>query len=247
MGSLDGKHALVTGGSRGIGRAIVERLAADGAAVTFCFREQHEAAQQVVDAVGRAGGTAYAVRADVARRGAARLLVDVAEARHGRLDIVVNNAGLARTAPIAELSDDVFDLVLDTNLRSVFEMLREVSTRLNDGGRVVNISTINTVLRGPTLGAYSAAKGAVEQLTVVAAHELGARNITVNAVAPGATDTSGLRSANTGESTALVLKLTPLGRIGEPCGVASVVAFLCGPDGAWMTGQVLYAGGGLGI
>jgi 3-oxoacyl-[acyl-carrier protein] reductase len=245
MGALSGKGALVTGGSRGIGRAIVERLARDGASVTFSYQQDATAARAVVDSVAAAGATASAVQCDLADAAAIRRLFDAAEANAGRLDIVVNNAGVATVGLIADTNDEDFDQVMGVNVKGTFVALREAAHRVRDGGRVINISTINTVMRGPGISLYAASKGAVEQLTVVAAHELGPRQITVNTVSPGATDTDMLRGLNTEESLVEVAASSPLGRLGEPADVADVVAFLAGPDGRWMTGQNLRAGGGL--
>jgi 3-oxoacyl-[acyl-carrier protein] reductase len=245
MGELSGKGALVTGGSRGIGRAIVERLARDGASVTFSYQKDETAAQAVVASVAAAGHTASAVQCDLADAAAIGRLFDAAAANAGGLDIVVNNAGVGTVGLIADTSDEDFDWVMGVNLKGTFVALREAARRLRDGGRVINISTLNTVMRGPGISLYAASKGAVEQLTVVAAHELGARQITVNTVSPGATDTDMLRALNTEESLAEVAALSPLGRLGEPADVADVVAFLAGEDGRWMTGQNLRAGGGL--
>jgi 3-oxoacyl-[acyl-carrier protein] reductase len=245
MGALSGKGALVTGGSRGIGRAIVERLARDGASVTFSYQQDATAARAVVDSVAAAGATASAVQCDLADAAAIRRLFDAAEANAGRLDIVVNNAGVATVGLIADTSDEDFDQVMGVNVKGTFVALREAARRVRDGGRIINISTINTVMRGSGISLYAASKGAVEQLTVVAAHELGPRQITVNTVSPGATDTDLLRGLNSEESLVEVAASSPLGRLGEPADVADVVAFLAGPDGRWMTGQNLRAGGGL--
>lgn len=245
MSSLDGKTALVTGGSRGIGRAVVERLARDGAAVTFSFEHNEDAAADVVDAVVSAGGTARSVRADVADVGDVVRLYDEAEAGGDGLDIVVNNAAVGTVGLIVDTSDEDFDRVMAVNLKGTFVSIREAARRLRPGGRIVNISTVNTVMHVPGIGLYAASKGAVEQLTVVAAHELGARGITVNTVSPGATDTDMLRANNSDEARVAMAEMSPLGRLGQPADVADVVAFLVGPDGRWMTGQNLRAGGGI--
>lgn len=245
MGVLSGKGALVTGGSRGIGRAIVERLARDGASVTFSYQQDAAAAQATVASVTAAGSAAWALQCDLADAAAIRRLFDAAEANAPGLDIVVNNAGVGTVSLIADTKDEDFDWVMGVNIKGTFVALREAARRVRDGGRVINISTLNTVMQGSGQSLYAASKGAVEQLTVVAAHELGPRQITVNTVSPGATDTEMLRALNTEESLVEVAALTPLGRLGEPADVADVVAFLAGPDGRWITGQNLRAGGGL--
>jgi 3-oxoacyl-[acyl-carrier protein] reductase len=230
---LDGRTALVTGGSRGIGRAVVERLARDGATVTFCYRADEGAAEQVLTSVTAAGGRAQAVQADLAEPGAAARLWDAAEAFAAPLNILVNNAGIGVVRPLAELSDEDYERVMQVNLS------------MPDGGRIVNVSTVNTVLPVPGISLYAASKGAVEQLTVIAAHELGERGITVNTVSPGATDTDMLSDHNSPEGKEMMREMSPLGRLGQPEDVADVIAFLVGPDGRWMTAQNLRAGGGI--
>lgn len=246
-GRLDGRTALVTGGSRGIGRAIVRRLAADGASVVFSYASNADAAREVVDAAGAAGGAVQAVRADFTDRSApARLYAD-AERRLGALDILVNNAGSATVPrPIGETGDDDYDALMTVNAFAVFALMREASSRLRDGGRIVNISTLNTVAPTAAAAVHAASKAAVEQFAACAARELGARGITVNTVSPGATDTDLLRGNNPGvDVEAAVAPLTPLGRLGTPEDVGDVVAFLVGPDGRWLTGGNLRASGGL--
>ena len=245
MKPLDDKVALVTGGSRGIGRAVVERLARDGAAVIFSYQRDEEAADDVVKAVSAAGGKAWSVRADQGETQDVVRLYDVAEEKGGGLDIVVNNAAVGTVGLITDTSDREFDRVMAVNLRGTFVSVREAARRLRAGGRIINVSTVNTVVHGPGIGLYAASKGAVEQLTIVAAHELGPRGITVNTVSPGATDTEMLRANNSAESREEMSAMSPLGRLGQPADVADVIAFLAGPDGRWMTGQNLRAGGGI--
>ena len=244
---VEGKAAVVTGGSRGIGRAIVERLAREGADVVLGYANDRAAAEAVVGAVAAAGGRAWAVRADLGESGAAERLIAAAEERLGGLDILVNNAAKSFTpTPLADLDDAAFDAVLSVNTRAVFATVRYAARRMRDGGRIVNISSVNTARAVPGIGAYAASKGAVEQLTAVAAAELGPRGITVNTVSPGATDTDLLRGTNPPEALERVAGLTPLRRLGQPEDIADVVAFLAGPDARWITGQNLRATGGLG-
>ncbi|MFF9645219.1 glucose 1-dehydrogenase [Kitasatospora aureofaciens] len=244
---VEGKAAVVTGGSRGIGRAIVERLAREGADVVLGYANDRAAAEAVVGAVAAAGGRAWAVRADLGEAGAAEQLMAAAEERLGGLDILVNNAAKSFTpTPLADLDDAAFDAVLSVNTRAVFATVRYAARRMRDGGRIVNISSVNTARAVPGIGAYAASKGAVEQLTAVAAAELGPRGITVNTVSPGATDTDLLRGTNPPEALERVAGLTPLRRLGQPEDIADVVAFLAGPDARWITGQNLRATGGLG-
>ncbi|GAA4878473.1 SDR family oxidoreductase [Kitasatospora terrestris] len=243
---LTGRTAVVTGGSRGIGRAIVERLCRDGAHVVFGYATGEEAAAEVVRAVEAAGGRATAVRADLALPDGAERLMAAADEHLDGLDVLVNNAATTyRPTPLAETGAEDFDRVLAVNLRSVFLTVRHAARVMRDGGRIVNISTVNTVRPAPGIAAYAASKGAVEQLTSIAARELGARGITVNTVSPGATDTELLRGANPPQALEAVAALTPLGRLGRPSDVADVVAFLVGPDGGWVTGQNIRASGGL--
>lgn len=247
MTTLRDKTALVTGGSRGIGRAIAERLAAEGASVVFSFRAAEPEAADVAAGITAAGGTAYAVRADLADPRAAERLYGEAERLLGPLDILVNNAGVAPIGMIADLAAGDLDTVLRVNLTSPFTLIQQAARRMRDDGRIVNISTMNTVLAGPGMAAYAASKAALELLTKVAAFELGPRGITVNAVLPGATDTDLWRENNPDESTwTAVTRVTALGRIGRPEEVAAVVAMLAGPDGRWVTAQSIRASGGLG-
>ncbi|WP_059007278.1 glucose 1-dehydrogenase [Streptomyces specialis] len=246
MGVLDGKAAVVTGGSRGIGRAIVERLARDGAHVVFGYATNAAAAEEVARTVARAGGTAHAVAADFTGPGAAEQLMRRADELLGGLDILVNNAALTFTPTrIAETDEEQYDAMMAANARAAFLTTRHAARHMRDGGRIIGISSLNTVRHAPGVGPYAASKGALEQLCAVAAVELGERGITVNVVSPGATDTDLLRGANTAESLARVPALTPLGRLGEPADVADVVAFLASPDARWVTGQNLRATGGL--
>jgi len=246
VGGLAGKAALVTGGSRGIGRAIVRRLAADGAHVVFSYLREESAAAEVVAAVEAAGGRAAAVQADLGEAGVPQRLYDLAERSAGPLDILVNNAAAAPNALIADTSDEALDAVLTVNVRAPFILIREAAARLRDGGRIISISTLNTVLSGPRMSAYASSKAALELLGRVAAYELGARGITVNSVLPGATETELFREHNpSDEALGPLLTMTPLGRIGTPEEVADVVALLASEDGRWLTGQSIRACGGL--
>ncbi|MDT0343164.1 SDR family NAD(P)-dependent oxidoreductase [Streptomyces litchfieldiae] len=246
MTALKGKSAVVTGGSRGIGRAVVERLARDGARVVFSYASNAAAAEDVERTVGLAGGEARGVAADFTEQGAAERLMETAMTLLGGLDILVNNAALAFTpTPFAQLTDEQFDQVMGTNARSPFHTMRYAARHMGDGGRIINISTLNTVRPSPGIAAYAASKGALEQLTAVAAMELGARGITVNTVSPGATDTELLRGTNPAAALERLPARTPLRRLGEPADVADVVAFLAGPDGRWLTAQNVRATGGL--
>lgn len=245
MPGLDGKAAVVTGGSRGIGRAIVRRLAAEGATVVLSFVQQEAAAVAVAEEVRTAGGRAHLVRADMGVLDDVRRLFAEAERLAGGLDILVNNAATGRPSPIAEVTEEEFDRTFAVNAKGVFFALQEAARRMRDGGRIINISTANTVLPAPNNALYQGSKGAVEQFTRVASRELGRRGITVNTVSPAATDTDLLRRSNPPEVLERVPSMVPLGRLGRPEDIANVVAFLAGPDGGWVTGQNIFAGGGL--
>ncbi|AUH41729.1 SDR family oxidoreductase [Streptomyces sp. CMB-StM0423] len=235
---LNGKTALVTGGSRGIGRAIVTRLARDGARVVFTYKENETAAAEVVREVP---GTA-AVRADQEQPDA---LADAFAPVRDGLDILVNNAAVNPRLPLAELTAAEFDRVLAANARFGALAMREAAALMPDGGRIVNISTLNTVVPAPGHALYCASKAVLEQFTQVAARELGPRGITVNTVSPGATETALLRATNPPEALTRTAAMTALQRLGHPEDIAAVVSFLTGPDAAWITGQNLRATGGL--
>ncbi|GAA1956145.1 SDR family oxidoreductase [Kitasatospora viridis] len=238
---LKGKTAVVTGGSRGIGRAIVERLRREGAEVVFSYASSADAAREIEAEVG-----AHPIRAELSDPAEAERLMAEAQEHLGGLDILVNNAAptFALTT-IAETELAEFDRILTVNARSAFLTIRHAARSMRDGGRIVNVSTANTFRSSPKIAPYAASKGALEQLTRVAALELGRRGITVNTVSPGATDTDMLRHTADQPILDAAAAMTPLGRLGEPADVADVVAFLVGPDGRWMTGQNLRATGGL--
>ena len=245
MGALDGKAALVTGGSRGIGAAIVRRLAADGAVVTFSYASSEAAAADVVAEVKAAGGEAIAVQADQADLTTIDDLFDRATVPTGSLDIFVCNAAQAAVKPIADVTEDDYDHLFATNVKGPYFAIQRAGRTLRDGGRIIAISTLNTAVPGPGISLYAASKGALEQFVKVAAREYGARGITANTVSPGATDTDMFHQENPPEAKDALVGITALGRMGEPAEVADVVAFLAGPDSRWLTGQNLLATGGL--
>jgi 3-oxoacyl-[acyl-carrier protein] reductase len=245
MGVLDGKAALVTGGSRGIGAAIVRRLAADGAVVTFTYASSESAAADVVAEVKADGGAAIAVQADQADLSAIDGLFDRAAAPTGTLDIFVCNAAQAMVKPIADVTVDDYDELFATNVKGPYFAIQRAGRVLPDGGRIIALSTLNTVMPGPGISLYAASKAALEQFVKVAAREYGPRAITVNIVSPGATDTDMFHDHNPPAIRDALVGITALGRMGEPAEVADVVAFLAGPDSRWMTGQNLRATGGM--
>ncbi len=253
--ALKGKIALVTGGSRGIGRAIAERLARDGATVAVAYARDETAASEVVERIRKNGGLAFAVHAELGRHGdAARLWAafDAAGKDHvpdGKLDIIVNNAGIGRSAALTSLTEQEFDEVFAVNVRAPFFIVQQGLPRLRDGGRIINISSGAARLAMPEIIAYGATKGALDTFTLNLAKELGPRNITANSVAPGIVDTdvnaSWLRGNPQAEAHAA--SLAALGRVGQPEDVADIVAFLASDDARWVTGRVIDATGGAGL
>ncbi|GAA0375635.1 SDR family oxidoreductase [Microbispora corallina] len=237
--------AIVTGGSRGIGRGVAERLAADGYAVVVGYGGRADAAEQVVAAVGEAGGEAVAVQADVADEQAVARMFDLAEERFGGVDVVVNAAGRMDLAPLADYDLDVFDRLIRTNVRGTFVVGQQAVRRLRRGGSIVAFSSSVVGLAFPGYAAYAASKGAVEALTLILARELRGRDVTVNTVAPGPTATELFLEANDEERIAHLAAQPPLERLGTPEDIAEVVAFLASPAGHWVNGQVLRANGGI--
>ncbi|WP_461001461.1 SDR family oxidoreductase [Streptomonospora sediminis] len=237
--------ALVTGASRGIGRAIAERLGADGMSVVVNYRTDRGAAQEVVDRIAHSGGTAVAAQADVSDPDELYGLFDAAERNFGGLDAVVSNVGFARFAPVTDATDEDFDAMFATNTRAGFIVLREAARRVRDGGRIVAVSAGATADHSPGTGVYAASKAAVEQVVRVLAKELGPRRVTVNNVLPGPTRTDALIGALTDETVERMVAETPLGRLGEPEDIADVAGFLASDDSRWLTGQSLRADGGM--
>jgi 3-oxoacyl-[acyl-carrier protein] reductase len=239
------KTAIVTGASRGIGAAIATRLAADGFAVVVNYAGRAEEADTQVKRIRDAGGTATAIQADVSNPDAMRLMFDRAESEFGGVDVLVNNAGIMQLAKIAEADDAFFDRHIAINLKGVFNGMREAARRLRSGGRIISFSSSVVGLYQPTYGVYAATKGGVEAMTHVLANEMRGRNITVNVVAPGPTATALFLDGKAQDVVDRLSKLAPLERLGQPEDIAAVVAFLAGPDGAWINGQVLRANGGI--
>lgn len=244
MGKLTGKVAIVTGSSRGIGAEIAKHLARDGASVVVNYAGREEAANETVKAITDADGTAIALRGDVAKAADVKALFDKTIERFGKIDILVNNAGVILYKKLAETTDEEFDRLIDINVKGTFYALREAATRLADGGSVVNFSSSTTRLMLPTYGAYVATKGAVEQMTRIAAQEFGARKIRVNVVSPGPVRTELFMTGKSDADVQRMGSLAALGRIGEPEEIARVVAFLVSDDAGWVTGQNLGVNGG---
>ena len=245
MNKLDGKVAIVTGGSRGIGAAIAQRLAADGATVIINYAGKAAEAEEVVRKIEAAGGRAISTQADVGDAAAVARMFDSALAAYGGIDILVNNAGIMKLAALAESDDALFDSQVAVNLKGTFNTLRQAAKRLRSGGRIVNLSTSVVGLKLETYGVYAATKAAVETMTAILSKELRGRSITVNAVAPGPTGTELFLNGKSRELVERLAKMNPLERLGTPDDIAAAVAFLAGPDGAWINGQVLRANGGM--
>jgi 3-oxoacyl-[acyl-carrier protein] reductase len=241
----DGKKvAIITGASRGIGAAIAERLAADGFIVVINYAGGTAEAETLAAKIERAGGKALTARADVRDSVAVKRMFDAAEAAFGGADVLVNNAGIMRLATLAESDDNLINSHIAINLKGVINTLREASRRLRNGGRIINLSSSVVGLYQPTYAVYAATKSGVEAMTHVLSKELRGRNITVNAVAPGPTATALFLDGKPQAVIDHLTKLSPLERLGQPQDIAGVVAFLAGPDGAWINGQVLRANGG---
>ncbi|MFZ4162228.1 SDR family NAD(P)-dependent oxidoreductase [Streptomyces griseoincarnatus] len=252
MGALTGRTALVTGGSRGIGRAIAERLAADGATVAVHYGRSAAAADEVVEGIRVKGGTAFTVHAELGAEGDVATLWEsfdrqvLEHATSTGLDVLVNNAGVTPRGEIDETTAEAFEEAVAVNMRAPFFLTQQALKRLRDGGRIVNVSSGATRIALTDIIAYAMTKGAIDAFSLTLAKALGPRGITVNSVAPGIIDTdinaSWLRGNEAAERSAA--ELSALGRVGRPEDVADVVAFLASDDARWVTGQVLDATGG---
>lgn len=238
------KTAIVTGGSRGIGLAIARRLAADGFAVVVNYAGNAAKARETVAAIESAGGKAIAIQGDVGNPDDVAALFAGAKQAFGRIDVVVNSAGVMPMAPIAASSLGDFDKVIATNLRGAFLVLAQAAANVGEGGRIIALSTSVIAKSFPAYGPYIASKAGVEGLVHVLANELRGRGITVNAVAPGPVGTELFLDGKTPEQIDQIAKVPPLERLGTPEDIARVVAFLAGPDGAWVHAQVLRVNGG---
>ena len=237
--------AIVTGASRGIGAATALRLARDGFAVTVNYRRGAAEAESIVGKIREAGGRGLAVQADVTSAAAVSRMFDLAERELGGVDVVVSNAGVMHLAPIREMSDADFDSLMAVNLKGSFFVLREAARRVREHGRIIAVSSSITQLQSPTYGPYAATKAAQEILVNVLAKELAGRMISVNAVAPGVTNTPLFTDGKTPQQIAGFADRTPHKRLGEPADIADVIALLCSADGEWINGQTVFANGGL--
>lgn len=239
--SLQGKTALVTGSSRGIGRAIAEALAARGAAVVVNYVGNQKAADEVVAGILGKGGKALALQADISSVSDIRRLFDETESALGAIDIVVANVGVAVIKPLTEATEADFDEVFGTNAKGTFFTLQEAARRVRDGGRIIAVSTGGTKMFFTQTALYLGSKGAVEQFVRVLSRELGPRGITVNALSPGFTDTDLLPQRD----RAVAAGMSPFARIGAPRDVADVAVFLASDEARWLTGENIQAGGGV--
>lgn len=245
MTAQPAKIAIVTGASRGIGAVIARQLARDGYAVAINYASSSEEASQLVVELRQDGHRAIAVKADVASASDVRRLFEETETQLGKVDVLINNAGILKVLPLAEHSDELYEQTFAINTRGTFNTLREAATRLNDGGRIVNFSSSTVGLNLPGYAVYIASKAAVESLTQVFAKELRGRRITVNAVAPGPVATELFLQGKSEEQVANFAKMPPLERLGQPQDIANIISFLVSPAAGWVNGQILRANGGL--
>jgi len=239
------KVAIVTGASRGIGAAIAGRLAKGGFTVVINYSGNPAPAEDLARQIETAGGHAITAQADVSDARAVARMFEAAETSFGGVDVLVNNAGIMTLATLADSDDALFDRLIAVNLKGSFNTMREAAKRLRSGGRIINFSSSVVGLLQPTYGVYAATKAGVEAMTSILAKELRGRNITVNAVAPGPTATGLFLDGKSPEVIDRLAKLAPLERLGTPQDIAAMVAFLAGPDGAWVNGQTLRANGGI--
>jgi 3-oxoacyl-[acyl-carrier protein] reductase len=247
MAKLSGKVAVVTGASKGIGAAIAEELAKDGASVSVNYSSSAAGAESAVAKIKAGGGKAKAVRADVSKPAEARQLINAAVSEFGRIDILVNNAAVYDFVPLHQITEAHFDRMFDLNVRGLLFTTQAVADAFGDrGGSIINIGSMASLSPPPGGSVYSATKGAVDVLTRGLAMELGPKKIRVNAVLPGPVETEGTQSmAEWSQFKAMLLPMTPLGRVGQPRDIAPVVSFLASEDAGWITGQILQAAGGL--
>jgi 3-oxoacyl-[acyl-carrier protein] reductase len=248
MAKLDGKVAVVTGASKGIGASIALHLAAEGASVVVNYSSSKEGADRVVAEISKKGGKAVAVQANLADQADIRRLFARAKEAFGRVDILVNNAGVYQFGPLEEVTPELFHKMFDLNVLGLILASQEAVKQFGpDGGSIINISSVAATSAPPTTSVYSATKAAVDAVTRSLAQELGPRKIRVNSINPGMVETEGVHSAGLGESDfrKQIEASTPLGRIGQPQDIAPAAVFLASGDSGWITGETLYIGGGI--
>ena len=247
MAKLDGKVALVTGGSKAIGAAIAAALAAEGARVVVNYASSKAGADAVVAAIRSAGGEAIAVQADVSDADQAQALVTRAVQEFGRLDVLVNNSGVYEMGPLEQMTQDQYRRMFDINVLGVLLTTQAALDHLGEGGSVINVSSSITTIAPANSAVYTGSKGAVDAITRVLAKELGPRGIRVNAILPGMVETEGSIAAGYigSDMQTGIVAMTPLGRVGQPDDISGVAVFLASDDAGWVTGQLLSASGGL--
>lgn len=245
MNNVKNKVTIVTGASRGIGAEVAKTLANAGAIVVVNYAGNKASADEVVNDITANGGKATAIQADVSKPADVKRLFDETIATFGRVDVLINNAGVAIYKLLAETTDEEFDRQFNTNVKGVFNTLREAATRLADNGTVINFSTSVNRIMLPTYSTYVATKSAVEQLTRVFAKEVGKRNINVNSISPGPTSTELFLNGKSEETIARLASLSAFNRIGRPEDIASVVLFLASEEAKWISGQNIGVNGGM--
>jgi 3-oxoacyl-[acyl-carrier protein] reductase len=247
MSKLEGKVAVVTGASKGIGAAIAKALAKDGASVIVNYASSKAGADAVVESIAAAGGKAVAVQADVSNAAQAHGLIETAVRQFGRLDVLVNNSGVYEFAAIEEVTEQHYRRLFDINVLGVLLVTQAAAKHLGEGGSIINISSAVIDVETPTSAVYTGTKGALNAISGVLANELAPRKIRVNTVSPGYVVTEGTHSAGIAgsEMEAGFVATTPLGRAGQPDDIAGVVAFLASDDARWVTGAVINASGGI--
>jgi 3-oxoacyl-[acyl-carrier protein] reductase len=247
MSKLKGKVAVVTGASKGIGASIAKALAADGASVVVNYASSKAGADKVVAEIGDAGGKAVAVQGDVSKADDAQAIVDAAIKHFGRLDVLVNNSGVYEFKPLEEINEEHYRRQFDVNVLGLLLTTQAAAKHLGEGASIINIGSVITRIVPPTSAVYAGSKGAVDTITAVLAQELGPRRIRVNAVNPGMVETEGTHAAGEigSELEAGAKAKTPLGRIGQPQDIASIVTFLASDDSYWLNGEQLVASGGV--
>ncbi len=242
---LHGKTAVVTGASRGIGRGIATRLAADGARVVVHYKGNVEAANEVVAEIASNGGQAVAIACDLADTTEIRRMFSEIESQFVKIDFLINNAGWAEFRVLDDVDEDNFDAIFDLNVRGLFFATQEASRLMNDNGRVVNISSGITRINSATGAVYAGSKAAIEAFTRCWSEDLGARGITVNTVSPGMVETDLLLGSTPKENLERMAQMSPFGRLGQPADIADIVAFLCTEDARWITANNILANGGV--
>jgi 3-oxoacyl-[acyl-carrier protein] reductase len=245
MNTLNEKVVLVTGASRGIGATIARQLAQAGAKVIVNYAGGKEPAEKLVAAIKQAGGDALALQADVSKPDQVKRLFDQAIEHYGRINVLVNNAGIMIVKPIKDMTDEDFTNQFDINVRGTFHTLREAATRLADNGTIINFSTSVNRIMLPGYGAYVATKAAVEQLTRVFSKEVGSRGINVNSVSPGPTNTELFLKGKSDETINRLASLSSFNRLGEPDDIAKVVLFLASDEAKWINAQNIGVNGGM--